>query len=133
VSELTAAGALGLHGLHWLARLALRTRSPLRAKSVVDRVARILPPLRDVEDARAAVGALFPAGSCLSRALAIAAMLPGAEVVIGVAALRSASLSAHAWLRIDNVDIDTNPKSSTELPAELARLSPRPRLAEPPS
>jgi Transglutaminase-like superfamily len=125
MSELTTADSLRLHGLHWLARAALRVRPPLQAKALVDRVARFLPSLEGVEDARAAVRGLYPSGSCLSRALTIAARLPGTEVVIGVHAWNSAQLSAHAWLRIDEESVDTSPGSNNELPTELARLPPR--------
>ena len=125
MSELTTRDALRLHGLHWLARAALRIRPPLQAKALVDRIARVFPPLHGVADARAAVEELFPSGSCLSRAVTIAANLPGAEVVIGVDAWSAATVSAHAWLQIDDVNVDTRPETSTPLPDELARLPPR--------
>lgn len=116
-----------LHGLHWLARAALRIRPPLAAKALVDRIARRFPSLDGVDDARAAVRELFPSGSCLSRAMTIAAALPGAEVVIGVDAWRATQLSAHAWLQIDDVNVDTCPGLDRQLPAELARLPARQR------
>jgi hypothetical protein len=125
VSELTAADSLRLHGLHWVARAALRLRPPLQAKALVDGVARFLPSLEGVEDARAAVRELFPSGSCLSRAMAIAAAVPSAEVVIGVGGWPSTPLSAHAWLQIGGVNVDASPGSRAELPTELARLPPR--------
>jgi hypothetical protein len=123
MSSLTAGHSLCLHGLHWLARMALRVRTPLAAKALVDRIGRRLPELRGVEDAQAAVRALFPAGSCLSRALTVAASLPRAEVVIGVDAWSAAQMSAHAWLEIDDVRVDTQP-GEAQLPDELARLPP---------
>ena len=123
MSSLTAGHALRLHGLHWLARMALRVRTPVAAKGLVDQIGRRLPELRGVEDAQAAVRALFPAGSCLSRALTIAATLPGAQVVIGVDAWNAAQISAHAWLEIDGVGVDTRP-GEMPLPDELARLPP---------
>jgi hypothetical protein len=123
MSPLTEGHTLGLRGLHLFARMALRVRTPLRAKALVDQIGSHLPGLRGVEDARAAVRALFPAGSCLSRALTIAATLPGAEVVIGVDAWSTAQLSAHAWLEIDHVRVDTRPGTGDmRLPDELARL-----------
>jgi hypothetical protein len=125
VSELTTGDSLRLRTLHWLARAALRFRPPLQAKALVDRVAPTFRSLDGVEAARAAVRVLFPAGSCLSRALTIAAAVPRAEVVIGVDAWSSARLSAHAWLRIDDVNVDTSPHSGTELPTELAWLPSR--------
>jgi hypothetical protein len=125
VSRPTAATAASLHALHLFARTALRLRPPLRAKALVDSVARVLPSLDGAEAAREAVQVLFPSGSCLSRAIAIAAALPGAEVVIGVTALRATHVSAHAWLHIDGVSVDTVPGSNADLPAELARLPAR--------
>jgi hypothetical protein len=127
MSELTAGDTVRLHGLHWLARAALRVRPPLQAKALVDRIAGAFPALDGVDDARAAVRELYPSGSCLSRAVTIAATLPGAEIVIGVDAWSAARLSAHAWLQIDNVNVDTTPGTDTQLPAELARLPPRQR------
>jgi hypothetical protein len=134
MSELTAGDAVRLRALHWVARAALRIRSPLRAKSIVDRVASLFPRLHGVEDAHAAVRELFPAGSCLSRALAIAATVPGAEVVIGVYPPSQSSIVAHAWLEIDAVCVDTRPAESgarrehergSGLPGELTRLAGR--------
>jgi hypothetical protein len=124
MKRLPFVGSLRLHALHWLARVALRVRSPLEAKAVVDRIARRFPPLDGVEGARAAMRQLFPAGSCLSRALTIAAMLPGTEVVLGVDPWRAARVTGHAWLEIDSVRIDTNPAPSAYPLGELARLGP---------
>ncbi len=124
MSTLTKGDTLRLRGLHWFARAALRFRPPLRAKALVDRIGSRFPRLRGAEDARAAVRELSPGGSCLSRALTIAATLPGAEVVIGVDAWSAAQISAHAWLEIENVRVDTNPGSDIELPDEMARLPP---------
>jgi len=130
VTELTAAARLRLHALHCVARLALRFRLPLKAKGMVDGIARAFPPLDGVDEARAAVRTLFPKGTCLSRAVTIAAALPGAEVVIGVNVWTAARLAAHAWLEVSHVRIDTNP-SSQEFPDELARLPPVPSIPRP--
>jgi hypothetical protein len=125
MSELTRRDAARLQALHWLARAALRLRSPLQAKALVDGVASRLRRLDGIDDARAAVRELFPAGSCLSRALAIAAALPRAHVVIGVYPPGPSGVPAHAWIEIDSVCVDTRPGDS-ELPEELTRLSPTP-------
>jgi hypothetical protein len=127
MSRLTAHDVARLHALHCLARLALRIRPLLRAKRVVDRIAIQFPPMCGVEDARDAVRALFPTGSCLSRAVTIAAAIPGAEVVIGVDVWGSARLGAHAWLEINGNRVDTVP-GDARLPDELARLPPRSSL-----
>jgi hypothetical protein len=137
--RLAVRDALQLHALHWVARAALRVRSPLQAKNLVDRVAARLRPLGGIDEARAALEHLFPSGSCLSRALTVAAALPGAEVVIGVDGSSAARLSAHAWLEMRGVRLDTRPTRPTrparttsdpgvgrlELHDELARLPSR--------
>ena len=69
--------------------------------------------------------AISLAGTCLSRALAVAAAVNGAEVVIGVTALKGPRVSAHAWLEIQGVRVDTNPDGGSPLPDELARLPSR--------
>jgi hypothetical protein len=125
VSELTPGDTLRLHGLHWLARVALRVASPLRAKALLDGIGSRLPPLRGVEKARSAVRTLFPSGSCLSRAVTVAATVPSAEVVIGVDPWSAARVLAHAWLEIEGVRVDTRP-GDAQFPDELARLPPRP-------
>ena len=124
MSKLSTADALRLRGLHLLARIALRVRPPLGAKALVDQIGAKLPSLRGLHDARAGVQELFPAGSCLSRALTIAALLPGAEVVIGVDSRCAGRLTAHAWLEIDSVRVDTDPVRRGHFPDELARLPP---------
>jgi hypothetical protein len=120
---------LRLHALHCLARVALRVRPPLQAKEWVDRAGGHLPSLRGVGGARAAVEALFPWGSCLTRAVTIAALLPGAEVVIGMDRWNSARATAHAWLEISGVRVDTDPTENSYFPDEVARLPPALRRA----
>ena len=122
MSEFSLASLMRLHALHLVARIALRTRPPLRAKALVDRAARISPTLRGVGDAQAAIRVLFPTGSCLSRALTVAAALPNAEVVLGMDPWKGASATAHAWLEIGNARVDTNPVSGGTFPDELARF-----------
>ena len=124
MSELTASETLRLHGLHCVARVTLRVRSLLQAKELLDRMGSLLPPLRGAEAAMSAVQALFPSGSCLSRAVTIAATVPGAEVVIGINAWTGARIEAHAWLEIDGVRVDTRP-GDAPFPDELARLPAR--------
>lgn len=113
---------VGLHALHSFARFALWRWPPLEAKEHIDRVARRFRPLSGVEDARAAVALLFPSGTCLSRAVTVAARLPGAEVVIGIDPWAAARLKAHAWLEVEQERVDTNPRGPTPVPDELARL-----------
>jgi hypothetical protein len=60
----------------------------------------------------------------------IAATVPEAEVVIGVDPWSMAQLSAHAWLQVNDIRVDTNPGTGTPLPDELARLPSRRRTDE---
>jgi hypothetical protein len=83
--------------LNVVARVALRTRTPLEAKRVVDAIGRRLPPL-STQKARRADQRLVRWGTCLSRSMAIASRLPGAEVVIGVDLAPGSGLAAHAWV-----------------------------------
>jgi hypothetical protein len=80
--------------LHALAYGALRVLGPERAKRGVGRLGALLPKL-DVKEARCRHASLWR-GTCLSRAIAIAARVPGARVVIGVGP--GAPLWAHAWV-----------------------------------
>lgn len=112
----------GLRALHTAARVAFCLLPPLRAKAVVDRLGRSLPSLEGVDDARWAVAALWPRGSCLTRAVTVAATAPGAEVVIGVDHSRVTATSAHAWLELGGVPINTSLGDGEGFPAELARL-----------
>jgi hypothetical protein len=91
--------------LHVVAKAALRVQPPLRAHRTVRRIARFMPPLHDVEEAKRAWSALAPRGTCLSRAMTIGARLAGAEVVIGVSSTsarakhgREVDIAAHAWV-----------------------------------
>ena len=109
-----------LHALHAVAWTALRALPPLRAKWLVDRLGRALPTLSPEEARRAAV-ALEVAGTCLSRALTIAACVPGSEVVIAAdpsRPRRRGSWSAHAWVEIDGVAV----ASKDEAARVIARL-----------
>lgn len=45
-------------------------------------------------------------GTCLSRSLAIAARMPDAEVVIGVAPGGASPLFAHAWVEMNGTPLD---------------------------
>ena len=92
--------AMATHALHGAARLALQIQSPLAAKRTVMRLAARLRPFTDVDEARAAARVLSRKGTCLSRSLAIAARLPGSNVVIGVDVRRSSRVLGHAWVQL---------------------------------
>jgi hypothetical protein len=88
------------HLLHLLARAALRMLPPLRAKRAVDFAACCLPRLGGTDEACGLASKLDGHGSCLSRALTIAARLPGSDVVIAVDPRLARPLYAHAWVEV---------------------------------
>jgi hypothetical protein len=97
-----------------VARVVLRVRPLPQARRVVQAAARFFRPLSDAE-ARDVARRLKRRGTCLSRALTIAARVPGAEIVIGRNEGRR--FSAHAWVeRGDEV------LTEDEAAVELARL-----------
>ena len=108
--------------LHALARILLRLCSPRRTLSIVGQVGALLPPHNDRQDVMRA-GARIAAvgrGTCLSRALAVAARAPQAEIVIGVAPRRGEPLRAHAWLELSGEPLDPADVAGRE----IARLRP---------
>lgn len=82
--------------LHVLARVAVRVRSPLEAKALVDAAGALFPPYASSAHARRDAAAIARSGTCLTRALAIAARLPDSAVVI--AAKKPSAFAAHAWV-----------------------------------
>lgn len=110
-----------MRALHWLARVALRTMPPRRAKDVVDQAARALPPFASLEEARRVANALDAHGTCLSRAMTVASRLRNAEVVIGVdpnSPRDPSPLGAHAWVVVDGVPL----RASDPRGEEIVRL-----------
>lgn len=107
---------IAAHALHAVARVSLRVRSPLAAKRIVDAVGKALPRL-GLGEAMELGTELECSGTCLSRALAIAALLPDAEVVIGTDGAVHA-FSAHAWVERDGVIVT----GAGLLTREIARL-----------
>ena len=109
--------------LHLVARVALRAAPPIRAKRAVDLLAAALPPLTSTEDALRAYLALGAAGTCLSRALTIAARFPKSEVVIGLStAPTPGPFAAHAWVEHGGETIDPRPDQRLEPRTEIARF-----------
>src|SRR5215472_15366680 len=86
--------------LHLVARLAIRAFPPLLARRVVVRFARLLPPVYDELVARELAELLDRSGTCLSRAITLAARMPKAEVVIGVNPGAPRPYFAHAWVEV---------------------------------
>jgi hypothetical protein len=93
--------------LHAAARVALRVQSPANARRTVDRVGRWLGNFDGIEAACDAANLLAGGGSCLSRSLAIASRLPGAQVVIGADPRWTAQFTAHAWVEWRSHVVDT--------------------------
>ncbi|HWL87753.1 MAG TPA: hypothetical protein VNO21_18245 [Polyangiaceae bacterium] len=102
------------HLLHALAWCALRVHGPARAKRLVVRAARWTAPLGDRDEARRLADAIDGHGTCLSRALTVAARTPGAEVVIALRGLEP-RLSAHAWVELDGVPLRNEDVAGKEI------------------
>jgi hypothetical protein len=100
--------------LHVVARLAVRASTPLRAKRIVDALGGLLPPL-SVGEAMRIAQELEGAGTCLSRALTIAARLPRSQVVIGSDGPTESSFAAHAWVERDGTIVSATPPARVEI------------------
>jgi Transglutaminase-like superfamily len=111
-----------LRALHFAARIAVRMRSPIAAKRTVDSIARWLGPPHTVDEVREASDLLQGRGKCLTRALAIAARAPDAEVVIGVDPRHSTRIVAHAWVELAGTKIGDLRVPAAGSITELARL-----------
>jgi hypothetical protein len=107
------------HLLNFLARVALKGASPLNAKRLVDVVGGLFPPLSPAE-ARKVASRLEGHGTCLSRSLALAARVPGAEVVIG--RVPGDAFWAHAWVERDGNVISPQAEAGKDKLPELARI-----------
>jgi len=91
---------VGTRALHELAYFTLRFSSPLTAARIVRKAARWVTPYKGADEAREAAARLEGRGTCLTRALAVAARLRGAHVVIGIDPSTEATLG-HAWVELD--------------------------------
>ncbi len=101
-----------------VARVALRRLPPPRAASLVRALGRMLPALGDAEARRDAARLRhIGGGTCLTRAITVAARARGAEVVIGANPSASSGEIAHAWVERKGAVL-TDPADY----AELARL-----------
>jgi hypothetical protein len=101
--------------LHALARILLRICSPRRACAILAQVGALLPPYNERSDILRAALRVGGRGTCLSRALAVAARAPEAELVIGVAPRTSDRLLAHAWLELSGELIDPSDGAGLEM------------------
>jgi hypothetical protein len=106
------------HLVHALACVALRVLPPRKALRAVRISARAMPALWRNRDAEQIGRTLAGRGTCLSRAVAIAALAPNIEIVIGVAP-DSRTLRAHAWVERAGIPLTGQIEEFTE----IARLS----------
>lgn len=104
------------------ARVLLRACAPPTVHGALTCVARVLPQRKTHAEVRHAAD-LLSRGSCLSRALAIAARSPSADVVIGVQPEGGTGLYAHAWVEVDGRPLHPSDPGGRE----IARLKGRRR------
>lgn len=105
--------------LHILARVLLRVCAPSRACLILGWTAALLPKRETRSDVRhAALRVRRTGGTCLSRAMTVAARSIDAEVIIGVMPAGPAPFFAHAWLEIARQPID----ASDVMGHEIARV-----------
>jgi hypothetical protein len=110
-----------LRALHGVARVALHVLAPARAKRLLDRLGRRLPACDTPDQLRAGERLLEGRGTCLTRALALAARAPSAQVVIAVDPRRSAALHAHAWVELAGLSFGEDDARARGA-SEIARL-----------
>ncbi|HEY1691526.1 MAG TPA: lasso peptide biosynthesis B2 protein [Polyangiaceae bacterium] len=108
--------ALETRLLHVFARVVVRVQPPLQAKRTVFGVGRLLPRL-SLSEAEETVRRLEGRGTCLTRALTVAACLPGSDVVIGSDGVAE-KFAAHAWVEC-NGDVINGMERSRH---DIARL-----------
>jgi hypothetical protein len=106
--------------IHAIVRVMLRVRSPERVHAWVTYVGSLLPQAHTETEVRRIERELGKRGTCLSRALTLAARAPDVEVVIGVTPRPGARLFAHAWAEIEGKPLDPMEVAGDE----IARLSP---------
>ena len=103
------------HLLHAVAWVSLRAVPPQEAYTVVLRAGALLPQRRSTPAVRRAAARLR-FGTCLSRAITVAARAPGSEVVIGVSP--PGAFSAHAWVELGGAPLN----AEDPIGLEIARL-----------
>jgi hypothetical protein len=106
VSSVGSRSKLLDHSIHLAAWALLKTSSPARAHALILRIGGLFPRIAQREDVLRSLRTMGPYGSCLSRALAVAARTPNADVVIGVDHRKDRPLFAHAWVEMNGVAVD---------------------------
>ena len=107
--------------LNLAARVLLRAWSPSTVHAWLTRIGQVLPQRRTPADVRAAASRLRPKGTCLTRALAVAARAPRADVVIGVRPEGRGSIHAHAWIEVEGEPLYPSDPSGLEIARLRAR------------
>lgn len=113
--------------LNLAARLLLRVCAPMTAQAALTRLGRHLPQRRTRLELARAAASLSARGSCLSRALALAATAPTADVVIGVRPSPQNGVDAHAWLEMEGEPLrEDDPRGEViaRLPGRHSPLGP---------
>ena len=98
-----------------LTRIVLRLCPPLQAYAILTRLGALLPPHDDLSDVLRVRNRVRGRGSCLSRALAVAARAPQVDLVIGVTPRPNMPLFAHAWLELAGMPIDPSDVAGSEI------------------
>ena len=111
----TQAPSMTDEALHACARLLLRICSPRRAHEILRCVGDCLPRHRHRSAVLRAGRRLRQRGTCLSRALAVVARVPEAQLVIGVLPNEGEGLRAHAWVELFGQAIDPSEVSGIEI------------------
>lgn len=123
------------NGLHMVARIALRFMGPRDAFALVSRLSRALPRLEPSVASSRSLGG----GTCLSRAITLAARIPGARVAVGVKkggyraihatrfGLRPKDvIAAHAWIEVAGRSLDHQDEYGKVVAYLEPTASPRP-------
>ena len=109
-------------GIHLVTRALLRSTSPLLTHRILGAIGSVFPELRGRVAIAKAMARLALRGTCLSRALAISARAPDADVVIGAGSLEARHrFRAHAWLEIDGEPLESRDSVGTEVARMRAR------------
>lgn len=90
--------SLAIHATHAVAFGAVRMLAPRAVLNTLRKVASVFSPL-DEQSARHAAATLEPFGTCFTRSLAIAALLPESCIVLG-GNLAEGDFHGHAWVEI---------------------------------
>jgi Transglutaminase-like superfamily len=101
--------------LNLAARVLLRVYTPSTVHLLMTNVGRLLPKRDTAAEVRAAAARLRPRGTCLTRALALAARSPHADVIIGVKPNGRKGIDAHAWIEVDGMPLHSSDPSGEEI------------------